>query len=144
MKQIFINLPVADLTKSSNFDTQLGFSVEPLFTDKDQKCMVWSNHIYVMLQSKIFFYSYLKIPVLNTIDKISSTYTLPVESIDKVNKIIEKGILAGGKEPVPMIKEEFMLLRSIEDLDGHIWEIIYLDMDKFRALKDKESIGLKN
>jgi predicted lactoylglutathione lyase len=51
MKQIFINLPVKNLEASMNFYEQLGFTVNPLFTFDDQKCMVWSNQIYVMLQS---------------------------------------------------------------------------------------------
>jgi predicted lactoylglutathione lyase len=51
MKQIFINLPVKNLEASMNFYEQLGFTVNPLFTFDDQKCMVWSNQIYVMFQS---------------------------------------------------------------------------------------------
>lgn len=135
MKQIFINLPVENLEKSMNFYTQLGFSNNPLFTDEEQKCMVWSEEIYVMLQSKEFFSSCNKKPLPDTKNNLAATYTLPVESLNRVNQIIDSGLKAGGTEPTPMLDEGFMQVRSIEDLDGHTWGIIYLDMNKFRELK---------
>jgi predicted lactoylglutathione lyase len=97
--------------------------------------MVWSEQIYVMLQSKDFFSFYNKKPILDTKNNVAATFTLPVESLDRVNEIIENGLKAGGIEPVPMRDEGFMQVRSIEDLDGHTWGIIYLDMNKFRELK---------
>ena len=59
MKQIFINLPVSDLEKSKKFYQALGFSENPLFTDEEQKCMIWSDSIYIMLQSRLFSNSHL-------------------------------------------------------------------------------------
>ena len=135
MKQIFINLPVEDLDKSMHFYTQLGFTNYPLFTDEKQKCMAWSEQIYVMLQSKDFFGSYNKKPLVDSQNNVAATFTLPVESLDRVNEIIENGLKAGGTEPLPMLDEGFMQVRSIEDLDGYTWGIIYLDLDKFRELK---------
>lgn len=138
MKQIFINLPVKDLEASMAFYTQLGFTVNPLFTFDDQKCMVWSEQIFVMLQTLKMFESgnekNLADPKKNTI----ATFTLPVESLDKVNEIVENGLKAGGIEPTPMIDEGFMQVRNIEDLDGHIWGIIYLDIDKFKDMTGKK------
>ncbi|TCD02122.1 glyoxalase/bleomycin resistance/extradiol dioxygenase family protein [Pedobacter frigidisoli] len=136
MKQVFINLPVVDVEKSMKFYTQLGFSNNPLFSDGEQKCMVWSEQIYVMLQSREFFISFIKKPLLDTTKNVSATFTLPVESLERVNEVVENGLKAGGVEPSPMQDEGFMQLRSIEDLDGHTWAIIYLDMDKFRATKN--------
>ena len=63
------------------------------------------------------------------------SFTLPVESIDNVNEIIENGIKSGGVEPVAAITEDFMFLRSIEDLDGYMWGIMYLDTNKFMSAK---------
>ena len=63
------------------------------------------------------------------------SFTLPVESLKQVNDMIENGIKAGGVEPVPTINEDFMFLRSIEDVDGYIWGIMYLDTNKFESLK---------
>ena len=124
MKQIFINLAVADLEKSMNLYTQLGFTSNPEFTDDYQKCMVWCEQVYVML------YKRKTIPYFKGVHVAS--YTLPVESLDRVNEIIESGLKAGGTEPVPMIDEGFMQIRRMEDFDGHTWDIIFLDMIKFR------------
>jgi len=138
MKQIFINLPVADLERSMYFYAQLGFTNNPLFTDEDQKCMVWSDQIYVMLMSKDLFRSFNKklIPDIKT--HITSTFTLPAESLEKVNEMVESGLQAGGVEPLPMLDEGFMQVRYIEDLDGHNWGVIYLDINKFKELKAKK------
>lgn len=136
MKQIFINLPVKNVETSMNFYTQLGFTNNPLFTDEDQKCMVWSEQIYVMLQSQEIFITYTKKPIPDTKNNIAATFTLPVESPDRVNEIIESGLKAGGTEPMPMLDEGFMQLRTIEDLDGHTWGIIYLDLNKFKEFKE--------
>ena len=138
MKQIFINLPVEDLEKSMNFYTQLGFTNYLLFTGDNQKCMAWGEKIYLMLQSKEFFSSGNKKPLAETKNNIAASFTLPVESLDRVNEIIESGLKAGGSEPMDMLDEGFMQVRSIEDLDGHIWGVIYLDMDKFKEIKSMQ------
>ncbi len=137
MKQIFINLPVNNAEASMEFYKQMGFTNFPLFTDENQKCMVWSEQIYVMLQSPQIFSSYNKKPVPDIKNSIAATYTLPVESVERVNEIIENGLQAGGKEPVPMLDEGFMQVRAIEDLDGHTWGVIYLDVEAFKELKAK-------
>ena len=131
-RQIFINLPVKDQEKSVNFYSELGFTINPEFTDENQKCMVWSEHIYVMLQSQAMFRSYIKKQMPDPKKYQAASYTLPVESFDEVNKTVEKGLKAGGIEPIPMIEETFMKVRTIEDPDGHTWGIIHLDMQKFR------------
>jgi len=71
---------------------------------------------------------------LNTI----ATFTLPVESLDRVNEIIKKGLKAGGRESTPIIDEDFMQIRNIEDLDGHNWAIIYLNIEKFKKITGKQ------
>jgi len=135
MKQLFINLPVSNLEKTMQFYVALGFALNPLFTDEDQKCMIWSDTNYIMLQSKEFFSSYLKKPLIDAKKNQSSSHTLLVESIQKVNEMIENGLKFGGIEPAPVLDEGFMYLRSIEDLDGHLWGIMYLDVNKFRSHK---------
>ena len=135
MKQIFINLPVNDLERSTEFYQALGFTINPLFTDKDQKCMVWSDAIYVMLQSKHFFADYLKKPFTDAKLYQTPSHTLPVESMQKVNQMVENALKQGGLEPVQALDEGFMYLRSVEDLDGYVWGIMYLDIDKFKSKK---------
>ena len=135
MKKIFINLPVEDLDKSMRFYAQMGFINYALFTGENQKCMLWSDHIYVMLQSKEFFNTHNKKQLVDSKNNIASSFTLPVESLDRLHEIIENGIEAGGTESTPMIDEGFMQVRTIEDLDGHTWGIIYLDEKKFMEFK---------
>lgn len=137
MKQIFINLPVKDVEASMNFYKQLGFTANPLFSFDDQKCMVWTDQIYIMLQTIEMSTKGMKKniadPKLNRI----ATFTLPVESLEKVNEIMEKGLQAGGTEPTKLIDEGYMQIRNIEDLDGHNWSIIFLDIEKFKKMTGK-------
>lgn len=141
MKQLFINLPVKEVNASMQFYTQLGFTVNPLFTFDNQKCMAWSDQIYVMLQTVDMFESGIRKnpadPKKNTI----ATFTLPVESLDQLNEIMENGLKAGGTELTPAIDEGFMQVRNLEDLDGHIWGILYLDMDKFLKMTGRSAEG---
>jgi predicted lactoylglutathione lyase len=137
LKQVFINLPVNDIEKSLQFYLALGFILNPLFTDENQKCVIWSDAIYVMIQSKQMAGSYLKKPIADSKQFLAASHTLPAENIQKVNELIDQGLQAGGIEPVPVLDEGFMYLRSIEDLDGHVWGIIHLDIEKFKALKGK-------
>ena len=132
MKQIFINLPVKDVEASMEFYKQLGFAVNPRFTFDDQKCMVWGDQIYVMLQTLVMFKSGNVKNIPDPKENVLATFTLPVESLDKVNEIIKNGLNAGGTESTPLIDEGFMQIRNMEDLDGHNWGIIYLDIDKFK------------
>lgn len=136
MKQIFINLSVQNLVKSVHFYSQLGFDSYPLFTFEDQKCMAWGSQILIMLQQK-------ESAVLENIKMAHGTkgatasFTLPLDSLEKVHGLAECALKAGGKEPMTFVDEGFMQLRTIEDLDGYQWGLIYLDIEKFKALKGK-------
>ena len=131
MKQIFINLPVENIEKSMELYTQLGFSNKPLFSDDHQKCMVWSEQVYVMLMVREKFLSYSK-KNISSKTNINAYFTLPVESLDAVNKLVDRGLKAGGTESGIMIDEGFMQIRRIEDFDGHMWDIIFMNLTKFK------------
>jgi len=131
MKQIFINLAVADVNKSMDFYTQLGFTNNPQFSDEQGKCMVWSEHIFVMLLSPDKFKTFTEKPLADTKKQIAGLFSLAVSGLDRVNEIVDNGLKAGGIEPTPMKDYGFMQQRSIEDFDGHTWEIFYMDMSKF-------------
>ena len=96
MKQIFINLPVKDVLASMEFYQQLGFTVNPLFTFDDQKCMVWSDQIFVMLQTLEMFKSGNKKEIADPRKNRIATFTLPVDSLDIMNELMENGLKAGG------------------------------------------------
>ena len=135
MKQVFINLPVKDPEASMRFYMQIGFTVNPLFTFDNQKCMAWSDHIYVMLQSYEMFKSGSPKKLADAKQNALATFTLPLDSLEQVNELMEKGLKAGGTEITPMIDEGFMQVRNMEDPDGHSWALIYLDIEKFKERK---------
>lgn len=137
MKQVFINLPVSDLDKSMKFYQSLGFSNNPLYTDQDQKCLVWTDSIYIMLQSRQFSNSYVEKLQVNVRNCQIPSFTLPVASIELVNEMMKNGINAGGMESASIINEGFMFLRSIEDIDGYVWGIMCLDVEKFKSIKNR-------
>ncbi|GEC72294.1 MAG TPA: VOC family protein [Flavobacterium sp.] len=130
-KQVFINLAVNDLQKSMDFYAALGFTNNPQFSDDQGKCMVWSENIFVMILSHEKFKSFATKPIADTKTKLAGLFALAVDSVDEVNKIVDSGLAAGGVEPTEMKDYGFMQQRTIEDLDGHTWEIFYMDITKF-------------
>ena len=129
--QIFINLPVKDLERSLNFYTKMGFTNNPQFSDDSGKCMVFSDEIFVMLLTHEKFKAFITRPITDVSKTISALFSISVESLDRVNEISDNALSGGGKEPVEAKDYGFMQQRTIEDPDGHIWEIFYMDMSKF-------------
>lgn len=129
-KQIFINLAVKDLQKSMDFYTALGFTNNPQFSDDNGKCMVWSDTIYVMLLSHEKFSEFITKPIADTKSNVAALYALSFDSLDEMNTTTEKGLKAGGVESSEMKDYGFMQQRTIEDFDGHTWELFYMDMSK--------------
>jgi len=129
-KQVFINLAVKDVQKSMDFYTALGFVNNPQFSDDAGKCMVWSENIFVMILSHEKFASFATKPIADTKSSVAGLFSLSVESVDEVNNIIESGLKAGGTEPNEIRDYGFMQQRTIEDFDGHTWEIFYMDLSK--------------
>ena len=129
--QIFINLAVKDLQKSMNFYTALGFSNNPQFSDATGKCMVWSDNIFVMILTHEKFASFATKPIADTKSKLAGLFALSVDSVDEVNRLVTNGLNSGGTEPSEMKDYGFMQQRTIEDPDGHTWEIFYMDISKF-------------
>ena len=129
-KQIFINLAVKDLQKSMDFYSALGFTNNPQFSDNTGKCMVWSEHIFVMLLTHEKFASFTSKPIADTKSNVAGLFSLSVDSVDEVNSIMAKGLKAGGTEPNEMRDYGFMQQRTIEDFDGHTWEVFFMDITK--------------
>lgn len=129
-KQIFINLAVKDLQKSMDFYTAIGFTNNPQFSDDTAKCMVWSDSIYVMLLTPEKFSSFATKPLADTKSGLAALYSLSLNSIDEVNTLMDNGLQAGGTEPNELRDYGFMQQRTLEDFDGHTWEIFFMDMSK--------------
>lgn len=130
-KQIFINLAVKELEKSFNFYTSLGFTNNPQFSDETAKCMVWCENIFIMLLTHEKFLAFTNKPIADTKKNIAALFSLSLDSIDEVHKLMLSGLKAGGIEPTEMKDYGFMQQRTIEDFDGHTWEIFYMDISKF-------------
>jgi uncharacterized protein len=131
MKQIFINLAITDLQKSMDFYTALGFTNNPQFSDDTAKCMQWEENIFLMLLTHEKFLNFATKPIADTKTNIAALLSLSVSNIDAVNKMVDDGLKAGGIEPTEMKDYGFMQQRTIEDFDGHTWEIFCMDMSKF-------------
>lgn len=130
-KQIFINLAVTNLQKSMDFYTALGFTNNPQFSDDSGKCMAWSDTIFVMLLSHEKFASFATKPIADTKSTVAGLFSLSLDSLDEVNTMMTNGLKAGGIEPNEMKDYGFMQQRTIEDFDGHTWEIFYMEVSKF-------------
>lgn len=137
-KQVFINLAVKDVEKSMAFYTALGFTNNPQFSDASGKCMVWSENIFVMIMNHEKFATFATKPIADTKNSLAALYSLSLDSVEEMNTLMASGLSAGGIEPHEMRDYGFMQQRTIEDFDGHTWEIFYMDITKFPAEPPKE------
>lgn len=129
-KQIFINLAVNDIQKSMDLYTAMGFSNNPQFSDDTGKCMEWSENIFVMLLSQEKFASFTNKPIADTKSNIAGLFSLSMETVEDIDIVMAKGLDAGGIEPTEKRDYGFMQQRTLEDFDGHTWEIFFMDMSK--------------
>lgn len=125
--KVFVNLPVKDLNKSKEFFAKLGFKFNPQFTDQNAACMVISEENYAMLLAEPFFKTFTKKEIANAKTSTEVLVALSAESKEKVDEMLSKALAAGAKEAREPQDLGFMYGRSLEDLDGHIWEIFWMD-----------------
>ena len=125
--KVFMNLPVKDLDKSKEFFSKLGFAFNAQFTNKDAACMVISEDNYAMLLVESFFKTFIKKEIVNAKKSTEVLVALSSESKESVDKMLRNALAAGAKEANEPQDHGFMYGRSFEDLDGHIWEIFWMD-----------------
>jgi predicted lactoylglutathione lyase len=125
--KIFVNLPVKDLDKSVGFFTKLGFSVNKQFTDETAACIVISDDIYAMLLTHAKFKQFTKKEIVDSNKNTEVILALSAESKEKVSEIVKKAVDAGGKESADPNDYGFMYQRSFQDLDGHLWEVLWMN-----------------
>jgi predicted lactoylglutathione lyase len=125
--QIFVNLPVKDLNKSVEFFTKLGFDFNPQFTDENATCMIISEHIFVMLLVEDFFKTFTKKEITDATKSTEVIVSLSAESKENVEELVKKALAAGGKASSELMDQGFMYQWGFQDLDGHLWELIYMD-----------------
>ena len=125
--KIFVNLPVKDLDKTKDFFAKLGYTFNPQFTDANAACMVISEDIYAMLLVEKFFKTFIQKSLVNAHESTEVLIALSADSRAEVDDLVNKAIAAGGSEPREAQDHGFMYTRAFEDLDGHIWEILWMD-----------------
>lgn len=126
-KQIFVNLPVKDLNKTVEFFTALGFTFNPRFTDKNATCMIIGENMFAMLLVEEFFKTFTPKEISDAKKSTEVLLALAVESKKEVDETISKAVKAGGREPREPQDHGWMYGRSLEDINGHIWEIFWMD-----------------
>jgi uncharacterized protein len=125
--KIFVNLPVKDLNASIDFFTKLGFSFDLNFTDENATSMVIGDDIYVMLMVEPFFRTFTKKDVVDATKATETIVALGVESRARVDEIADAALASGGSEANETNDQGFMYGRSFNDLDGHLWEVVWMD-----------------
>jgi predicted lactoylglutathione lyase len=130
---IFVNLPVKDLSRSRAFYEGLGYSVNPQFSDENAACIVISDTIYAMLLTEPFFKTFTKKEIADATRSTEVLLALSADSRDEVNSLVDKAVAGGGREARDVQDEGFMYSRAFEDPDGHIWEVMWMDMAAFEA-----------
>jgi uncharacterized protein len=125
--QIFVNLPVKDLNKSVEFFTKLGYEFNSQFTDENATCMIVSENIFVMLLVEKFFKTFTPKEICDTSKSAEVLVALSFESRAEVDAMVAKAIAAGGTTYNEPQDHGFMYQHGFQDLDGHIWEIFFME-----------------
>jgi predicted lactoylglutathione lyase len=125
-KQIIFNLPVQDLERSKAFFTALGFTVNPKYSNDNALFMnVVDDTLHVMLMSQAFFESLINKPAVRARDANEVIICLSCESRDEVDSLIARARAAGARIPHPPEDHGFMYDQGFEDLDGHLWNLVW-------------------
>jgi predicted lactoylglutathione lyase len=137
--KIFVNLPVKDLNRTVEFFTKLGFSFNPQFTDENATCMVIGEEIFVMLLVEKFFKSFTNKEICDATKDAEVIVALSAESRENVDQMINRVIQAGGRESREPQDHGWMYGRGFQDIDGHHWEVIYMDVSAMQKESEKQS-----
>lgn len=126
-RKLFVNIPVRDLQRSIEFFETLGFAFNTQFTDATGTCMLVGEDAYFMLMTADKFRGFSKRPLGDAQKETSALFAITVQSRDDVDTLVEKALAAGGSLAVDPQDHGFMYVRSFYDLDGHHWEVFWMD-----------------
>jgi len=136
-RMIFVNLPVADLKRATAFYETIGATKNPQFSDDTASCMVFSETIYAML---LTYDKYRQFTAKKIVDAKTSSeviIALSADSREDVDALVAKAKASGVTiDPTPTQDYGFMYGRSFEDPDGHIWEVIWMDVEAAMSADD--------
>jgi predicted lactoylglutathione lyase len=126
-KQIFVNLPVQDLDRSKAFFEALGYHFNPQFTNENGACLVIAEgSIHAMLLTRAYFETFIDKPLAQAHEATGVLICLSCESRAEVDALVAKALAAGGCTPRPPQDHGFMYGHAFEDLDGHLWELVWM------------------
>lgn len=125
--KMFVNLPVHDLKQSIEFFTKLDFTFKPQFTDETAACMIVGEDIFVMLLTRDKFKTFTPKAICDATKCTEVLVCLSCESREQVNEMVRKAVAAGGSTYNAPQDHGFMYGHGFQDLDGHIWELIYME-----------------
>ena len=128
-RMIFVNLPVADLERATAFYEAIGATKNPQFSDDTASCMVVSDTIFVMLLTHNKFRHFTPKAVADARTTSEVLICLSADSREGVDEMVEKAADGGKLDPCPKQDYGFMYGRSFEDPDGHIWEVMWMDVE---------------
>lgn len=126
-KQIFVNLPVKDLEASKAFFGRVGFEFNLNFTDDKAACMVVGENIFVMLLQEEFFKGFTTKDIANAAVTTEVLVSIAADSKEDVQAIVDRAFAAGAKPSIDPVDHGFMYQAGFQDLDGHMWEVMYMD-----------------
>lgn len=133
VKQIFVNLPIKDLDKTKEFWIKLGFTFNPQFTDDKAASLVLGENIFAMLVIEPFFKTFTKKEIADSSKTTEAINAVGVESREKVDEIVEKAMEAGATKYKKADDYGWMYTRAFQDLDGHLWEVVYVNESQIPA-----------
>jgi hypothetical protein len=125
-KQVIFNLPVRDLEKSKAFFASLGFGFNPQFSNERAACVTIEEGISAMLTTEDFFRSLIDKPVVQAKEANEVIICLMCDEREEVAGLVEKAVAAGGRSPHPLEDHGFMVTQGFEDLDGHLWNLVWM------------------
>jgi len=125
--QIFVNLAVKNLDKSKTFFEKLGYKFNPQFTNENAACMIISDTIYAMLLTEPFFKGFTPKNIVDSKKATEVLVCLSADSRAEVDEIVRKAVAAGGRIYNEPQDHGFMYGHGFEDLDGHLWELAYME-----------------
>lgn len=126
-KQIIVNLPVRDLARSRAFFTALGYRFDPAFSNDNAAMMlILEGTIHVMLTSETLFGSLIDKPVVRAMEANEMVLCLTCDSREELEGLVAKAVAAGGRTPHPLEDHGFMATQGFEDLDGHLWNLVWM------------------
>ena len=126
-QMIFVNLPVNDLDASKKFFTELGYTINPQFSDEKAASVVISDTIVAMLLTKPFYATFTKKEIADATKSSEVLVALSAESREKVDELVDKALASGATPSGETQDHGFMYSRAFDDLDGHTWEVVWMD-----------------